>query len=151
MALEQKLSGFEVLKEFTPKEIKTLATFIEVNKYEDGEEIIGKDTQTTSLLFILSGKVRINRSFAGGGIFMTQLGSKEVFGEVAFADQKERTASALSIGKSEIGAFDYAHFAIIKKQDAVFGMKLLQELMRLLASKFRAVNKKLDGIFCQNV
>ncbi|HNV72673.1 MAG TPA: cyclic nucleotide-binding domain-containing protein, partial [Candidatus Ozemobacteraceae bacterium] len=149
MSLEQKLGDFEILKDFTTKELKLMATFMETRDYADGEEIIGKDNANHSLFFILSGKVRIYRNFSGGASFSTQIGTKEVFGEVAFADQQGRTALAEAVGAVEIALFDYDHFNIIKKQDPVFGMKLLLELLKLLATKFRVVNKKLDSIFSQ--
>ncbi len=151
MSLDQRLGDFDLLKDFTSKELALLATFMETTVYENGDEIIGKDNKAASLLFILSGKVRVYRNFAGGASFTTTLGANDVFGEVAFADQQGRTAMAEAVGKTEIAGFDYSHFNVIKKQDAVFGMKLLMALMKMLATRFRAVNKKLDSIFALNV
>jgi len=147
MSIQRKLSEFEILQDFSADELKLLSTFIEVKEYKDDEEIIGKDSETSCLLFVFSGKVKIVRKLSGGCISSSQLGKNEIFGEVAFADQKGRSASAISIGDTEIGSFLYEHFEIIKKQDPVFGMKLLMQLMKLLAKNFRNLSKKIDSIF----
>jgi len=126
--------------------LRQLATFIEEVEFEDEAKILDEKSESKSLFLILSGKVKILRSISGKASILTKLGATDVFGEVAFADQGPRSASAYADGKAEIGIFSFDHFEIIKKQDPVLGMKFLMQLMRALAQKFRAVNKSLDGL-----
>ncbi len=142
----EKLGDFPMLSEFKIQELRQLAAFLEVKTYKDGECILGEHNPNSSLLFIFSGEVRVFRNFPRGGSFALTIGKNEIFGEVAFADQKGRMASASAIGEAQIGAFPYEHFEVIKKQDPVFGMKLLMQLLKLLAGKFRFVNKQLDNL-----
>jgi CRP-like cAMP-binding protein len=149
MSLLQELKEFEVLQDFTEQEMRLLATFIDEKEYEDGQLIIDEKGQSSHLYFIFSGKVKIFRTLTRNTEILTTLGENDIFGEVAFADQQPRSASVSSIGKTQVGAFAYEHFEVIKKQDAVFGMKLLMQLLKVLAKKFRMVNQSLDGLLKQ--
>ena len=81
--------------------------------------------------------------------FSTVFVAPAVIGEVAFGDQLPRPVVATAIGKVELATFCFEHFEIIKKQDPVFGMKLLTQLLRSLAKKFRATGKMLELVLQQ--
>lgn len=149
MSDEFKFARFEALSEMNRDELALLATFIVAKTFKDGEEIISKDSKTSNLMFIFSGKVKIYRTFPNGGTFAQTINANEIFGEVAFIDQQGRSASGVAVGATEIGMFDYEHFEVIKKQDPVFGMKLLLQISKLLAGKVRSVNNKLDTLLGQ--
>ncbi len=144
MALVERLRNFRDLAEFTDAELRLLANFMEEKEYKDGEQIIDEKGHSTSLLFVMSGKVIISRKLSANTMLTTTLDEHAIFGEVAFADRLPRTAGATALGTTLIGSFGYEHFEIIKRQDAVFGMKLLMQLLKGLAQKFRQVNNGLD-------
>ncbi|MFZ2956033.1 MAG: cyclic nucleotide-binding domain-containing protein [Candidatus Ozemobacteraceae bacterium] len=146
MSLVSKLKEFSLFEGFSDAELRQIATFIEEVEFQDGQTILHESGGTKSLYFLLSGKVRVLREISGKNSIITKLSAFDVFGEVAFADQGQRSATIMSDGVAQIGVFEYDHFEIIKKQNPALGMKFLLQMMRSLASKFRVVNKSLDNL-----
>lgn len=149
MSVKTFLREFELLHEFVETELHLLSTFIEERDFEDGEIIIGEKDSSRALYFVLQGKVRIHRELGGGRANLQHiLEAREIFGEVAFSDGKGRTANVTAQGNVKLGVFEFEHFDVIKNQDPVFGMKLLMQVSRTLATKFRILNSSIERVFC---
>jgi len=144
MSVVRELREFVSLENFTDEDLCFLDTFIEEKIYKDGDLIIQENSPTTDLMFILSGKTCVERVLGKNTRMLTTIGCYNIVGEVAFGDQKPRTANVVAVGETRIGVLRYADFDRIKNQDPVFGMKLLMQLLKIVAGKFRQVNKGLD-------
>ncbi|MBF0406894.1 MAG: cyclic nucleotide-binding domain-containing protein [Candidatus Riflebacteria bacterium] len=144
MNLIEKLPELPLFQDFSRDEIKTLAGLMQVIEAKEKEVIFDEKSPTSAVYFILSGRVSIYKMLHGAANFLTILEKGDLFGEVAFVDQKARSASASALDDVKLAKFAYEHFEVIQKQAPVVGMKLVVLLMRELARKFRAVNAGLD-------
>lgn len=129
---------------FNDDELRILADFTQEQTFKEGEMIFNEQSPTTAVYFITHGRVTIYRSLMGHSNFLTILEKNDIFGEVSFADQQARSASANALDDTTVAKFGYEHFDIIQGQNPVIGMKLLKALMMELTQKFRAVNSGID-------
>lgn len=149
MSLFQQMKNFDLLQDFTDDELKLLTTFVEEHSFQDGDAIIDPKKPGNDLVFILKGQVKISSAGQGRANVFSVLEGPCLLGELSFADQQPRSANATAVGAVEAVSFSYDHFQIIKAQNSVFGMKLLMELLKSLAKKFRATNINLDAALGQ--
>lgn len=144
MAVYEKFRDNPFFRDFSEDELKILADFTEEQSYIEGETIFNEASPTTAVYFILHGRVSIYRALMGHSNFLTILEKNDIFGEVAFADQQARTASASALDDVLVAKFAYEHFDVIQNQSPVIGMKLLKAILREVTQKFRAVNAGID-------
>jgi CRP-like cAMP-binding protein len=144
MGLEMRLRDVPHFVEFSDDELKVLADLMEEVEYQPNEVIFNEKSPTTAVYFILGGRINIYKMLFGSSNFLTILERNDLFGEVAFSDQKDRSASACALDETAVAKFAYEHFDVIQKQNPEIGMKLLRALMKELTRKFRAVNSGLD-------
>lgn len=149
MSLFSKVRQFEMFEEFTDQEIRMLAMFMDEKAFRDGETVIARGVPALELAFILSGKVKATFDYTDKPAFSTVFVAPALIGEVAFGDQLPRPVIATAVGDVEIATFAFEHFEVIKKQDPVFGMKLLTQLLRSLAKKFRITGKMFELVLQQ--
>jgi CRP-like cAMP-binding protein len=149
MSLFRRLKDFELLQDFSDEELQLLATFMEEHTFQDGEKVIDITHPSTDLLFVLKGQIKISSGGQGRANVFSLLEGPCLLGELSFADQQPRSANAAAVGTVEAVSFSYDHFQIIMKQNSVFGMKFLLELLKSLAKKFRATNLNLDAAMGQ--
>jgi len=144
MSLQTKLRDIHYFTEFSDGELKILCDLMEEVVFKADEVVFNEKSPTTAVYFILSGRINIFKMLFGSANFLTILEQGDLFGEVAFSDQKDRSASASAMDDTVMAKFAYEHFDVIQKQNPEIGMKLLRVLMKELTRKFRAVNSGLD-------
>lgn len=144
MSVYEKFRENSFFNEFSDDELRILADFTEEQTFSEGEVIFNEQSPTTAVYFILHGRISIYRSLMGHANFLTILEKNDIFGEVSFADQQARSASANALDESVVAKFGYEHFDIIQSQSPVIGMKLLKAIMKEITQKFRAVNSGID-------
>lgn len=144
MSVYEKFRENSFFNEFSDDELRILADFTEEQTFAEGEVIFNEQSPTTAVYFILHGRISIYRSLMGHANFLTILEKNDIFGEVSFADQQARSASANALDESVVAKFGYDHFDIIQSQSPVIGMKLLKAIMKEITQKFRAVNSGID-------
>ncbi len=144
MVWKEKLKDFNIFKDFSIEELEVLSQHIEEKEYEDGEVVIDEKIPSTALYLILAGRVKIFKSEGEKISVLTILDENDIFGEVAFVDKLERSASAKTLGKTAIGRFSFEEFEKIAEENPKFCIKVLMQLMKELTRKFRSVNEGLD-------
>lgn len=144
MALHERLRENPFFVDFNDEELVMLTTFMGEESFSEGQIIFNEQSPTNAVYFILYGRVTIYRSLYGQSNFITILEKNDVFGEIAFADQNARSASANALDSVMVAKFEYEHFDVIQKQNPALGMKLLRALIKEITRKFRAVNSSLD-------
>jgi CRP-like cAMP-binding protein len=98
--------------ELTPQERNILFARVRVRSYAAGETIFLMGSAGDSLMAVLSGSVRISvPSPDGKEIVLAIIQPREVFGEIALLDGKERTADARAIGPCTL--------AILERRDVL--------------------------------
>ncbi|MFZ2959551.1 MAG: cyclic nucleotide-binding domain-containing protein [Candidatus Ozemobacteraceae bacterium] len=144
MALHELLHECSTFSEFSMDDLKILATFMEEVNIKHSELIFDEQSPSNAVYIILSGRVSIYKMFHGMANFLTILEKNDIFGEVAFVDNKTRSASAKTLDDCRLAKFGYSHFDIIRKQAPEIGMKFTLVLMKELSRKFRAINSGID-------
>src|SRR5437868_906495 len=95
---EERRQIFEhhfLLGKLDASEIDTLLSYSRVEHYPVGREIFAKGMPGQSMMAVLRGTVKISSlSPEGKEIIFNNVGSGEIFGEIAMLDGEERTAIA---------------------------------------------------------
>jgi len=89
-ALVSLLGNFSVFKSFDEEDIKDLASFLRVDKFEKGEYILKKGEEGQRLFIIISGKVEV---LGDGDVRIAYLEKGEIFGEISLLSGGPVTAT----------------------------------------------------------
>jgi CRP/FNR family cyclic AMP-dependent transcriptional regulator len=92
--------------------------------YEDGQVIFNENTAGDWVYVVLNGSVEISKTIRGNRFIITMLEQGEVFGELGYLGDINRTATARAIGETTIGIIDRVY---------------LDKEFNLLSSAFRTI------------
>jgi uncharacterized protein (TIGR02266 family) len=92
--------------------------------YEDGQVIFDEDTAGDWVYVVLNGSVEISKTITGSRFIIAVLEQGEVFGELGYLGDINRTATARAIGETTLGIIDRA---------------FLDKEFNLLSSAFRTI------------
>jgi len=113
-ALEEKLAVLaehSLLKHVDPAELSQLAAYATVAKHKARSIIFRQGDPGSSMMAVLSGRVRIcSFSAEGKEVTLNIVRKGEFFGEIALLDGKSRTAEAVALETSELLVLERRHF-----------------------------------------
>ena len=92
---------------------------------------------------VLEGMVRIN-SFSGERI--AEGGSGCILGEISLLDDKPRSATVVSVGKSQVAVISSSSFWKLMDDDPAAAKTVLSNLGRVLCMRLRGANIQLDTL-----
>src|SRR5205814_1686434 len=84
--------GVELFAAIPAEDVAAIATATEEVSFEEGEVIFAAGDPGDALYLVVEGKVKI----AAGDRTLAELGTREVFGEMAILDPGPRSASAVA-------------------------------------------------------
>jgi CRP/FNR family transcriptional regulator, cyclic AMP receptor protein len=114
--------------------IERIATLAVRRVHEVGAVIFMRGDPGDSLCGIVTGRVRISTSRAGGKeVFLNLLGPGDAFGEIALLDGKPRTATATAITRTELTVIRRDPFLSLVRAEP----RLAEHLIRLLCQRVR--------------
>ncbi len=105
---------------------------LETKSYNEGDEIFASGDPGDHMYVVESGNVEI-RTF---GSTLDQVGTNDIFGEMAVIDGGPRSASAVATTATKVIAIDKAAFRKISQEDPDFAL----EVMRRLVERLRRMN-----------
>ncbi len=79
----------------------------EISEFDDGELLVEQDTIGRSMYLILSGEAQVVRRDGGTSHTLATLHPGQVFGEIGYIRETQRTADVRAIGKLSALRFDY--------------------------------------------
>lgn len=124
-------------------ELDKILAFSSERHFGNGQIIFQKGDAGDSLLAVLNGKVRISTcSDEGKEIILNTIFRGELFGEIAFIDGQERSATATAVGKSSLLAIrrsDFIPFLIKKPEIAIHWLKVLCKKLRDTSDRVEVV------------
>jgi CRP/FNR family transcriptional regulator, cyclic AMP receptor protein len=129
--------------ELGPEARKTLFAHVRVRSCAAGENIFLMGSAGDSLMAVLHGSVRISMSSADGKeIVVATIRPREIFGEVAMIDGKERTADARAIGACSL--------AILERRDVLSFLEdhpdVWPKLVEVLCGRLRKTDQQISEL-----
>ena len=134
MGALNKISLFSSLSE---RQCESLEKKIVTRTYNENELILDFEDQSSDVLFILSGKVRVlYRSVLGREVILADLSEGDFFGELSAIDGKGRSANVTALQRTEIARLSSSHFLEL----ATSVPEVASEILKVLVSRIRALD-----------
>lgn len=105
--------------------------------YAHGTQIFKEGDAGNQMYVVLKGEVEIR--VGGKPVFTVKAG--DIFGEMALIEKATRSASAVTIGQTEIVPVDEEAFLFLVQQTPYFALNV----MRTLAARLREMDKRILG------
>jgi len=130
---EKTLLRIEGFKELAPGAIEQANAQCRWRWYDPDERILSQEDQTTDVFFIVEGRVRItNYSPDGREVSFRDMGTGEIFGELAAIDGLPRSASALALARTLLGAMSAQAYGRLLEGHPLLMRACLVRLARLV-------------------
>jgi CRP/FNR family cyclic AMP-dependent transcriptional regulator len=130
---EKTLRRIEGFKEIAPAAIEQANAQCRWRWYEPDERVLSQEDQTTDVFFIVEGRVRItNYSPHGSEVSFRDMGTGEIFGELAAIDGLPRSASALALTRALLGAMPARTYRRLLEENPLLMRACLVRLARLV-------------------
>ncbi len=113
--------------------------------YHAGEVLFAEGQPGKAVYIIQSGKVRLTRGTAKGERNLAELGTGQIFGEMALLENEPRTAGAIMIEDGDIYLLYTATLESLIKVYPSIGTTLMRNLAVMLSGLVRKANLELDG------
>jgi CRP-like cAMP-binding protein len=124
-----------------PQTITRVAALATRRMYDEGEVVFMRGDPGDSLCGVVTGRVRISSSGAGGKeVFLNIMEPGDAFGEIALLDGSPRTATATAMARTELVVIQReAFFALLHSQP-----QLATHLIQLLCKRVRWTAEQME-------
>ena len=118
-----------VLSHLGPEALERVVAMAGERRFASGRVIFRKGDPGTSLMAVLSGRVRISvYSEDGKEVILNLIDAGQMFGEIALLDGKERTAEATAMGLTTLAVLDRREFIPFLERNPKIAIRLLEVL-----------------------
>jgi CRP-like cAMP-binding protein len=143
-----QLSDTTLFKDLTQEELVQVAMRIDSVAFKKGSQIVEENTPGDKLYVIRSGEVRISKKIHKvGEEAFAFLHEGDFFGEMAFIDDKPRSATVYAEEKTECYVLSYENLRRLMAENSIIANKILWVLVRSLADRLRHTNDKISDFF----
>jgi len=111
-----------------------------------GEVLFREGDPGVSLVIIEGGAVEVSLDANGKAEVLAALGPNEVLGEMALIDRGARSATATVVDDLSGYEISVQDFDFLRSQLDPAAYKIIRELSRVMYSRIRAVNDRIEGI-----
>ncbi|MEK7389584.1 MAG: cyclic nucleotide-binding domain-containing protein [Elusimicrobiota bacterium] len=138
------LRSLELFSRFTDKRLEDLSAYLEPLSFEGGAEIFSEGSIGDGLYFVASGRVRVTKRLAAGGVKdIASLGTGDCFGEMALLDAAPRSAGAWAVGKTELVRLRRDDLKNWLAADAASAMDFFSALVSVQSERLRRTSSEL--------
>ena len=139
----QDLSKIRIFKDISSEEFKHLSSFLKEKSYHKNATIVTVEETGASMMFIISGSVKVNLfSKDGKEIIITSLGEGDFFGEISLLTNTPRSANVVAQTVCKILVLEESGFnEHISKYTG-----LSKAMLRELAHRLRLSSKKIEDL-----
>ncbi|OLN28059.1 Cyclic nucleotide-binding [Desulfovibrio sp. DV] len=129
------------------EEVRNIAGYMQVKSFPAGTTIIQEGRKATSLAFIESGVVTIQKEEAGGSErHIIDLSRDAVIGEVAFFDSEPRSATVVARTDVRLLILTRERFDELAEVNPALAIKTLFYIGRVLSRRLRQVTGRFVGL-----
>jgi CRP-like cAMP-binding protein len=142
----EQLKDIEVLQSMDADARARLAAVLEEKNYTDGQTIFAEGDPGDSMYFLVSGRIRVEKSAqtaGGANKILAVLEPGDYFGEMALLDQKPRSAAAVAAGDVKILRLSKASFDELQRTNSAAGMSVLFAMIRTSSDRIRRLSAQL--------
>jgi CRP/FNR family cyclic AMP-dependent transcriptional regulator len=123
------------------EQVDKVAGICQSRLFEGGDVLVRQFSKDTDLILILEGTARIN-SFSGE--LIAEAGPGSIIGEMSLVDDKPRSATVLSVGRTKAAVIPAQELWKLMREDAHLARIILLNIARVLSARLRAANIQLD-------
>ncbi len=147
LALTEVLQSNYLMRGLSKEEIDKVASIATVKEFQSGDTIVRQFDKQSDLMIVIQGLVRVN-TFSGEKI--AEGGPGCIIGEVSLLDDKPRSATVASVGKSQVAVIPSAALWRLLDADPVMAKNMLLNLGQVLCMRIRAANLQLDMVVAKD-
>jgi len=132
-----------VLAQLAPAELDRVVAMASERRLASGKVIFQKGDPGTSLMAVLSGRVRIGAfSEDGKEIILNIIEAGQMFGEIALLDGKQRTADATAMGPTTLVVLERREFIPFLERNPSIAIRLLE----VLCERVRRTSEMVESV-----
>lgn len=139
------LKAISIFKDLDEPSLRSIEHFIKPKVYRAGECILSHTSNTTAVMALCSGAVRVTlHNPQGKEMVIRDVGEGEVFGDWSAIDGQPRSASVFAIRDSAVGLIAREDFLTLVTHNPLIAHRQMQELTRQL----RGMTRRLTEFVC---
>ena len=139
------LKNIYLFREMSNDELKKIGELTQLDTYQRGDEVFTQGDSAKALYVIKYGSVRIyQKGSSGDKIEVAILGTGSHFGEMAFIDGENRSATAEIMEKCEIFRLDYDKLSTFLKGSPTTAVTFYRALTHFLCGRLRVTTTDLS-------
>lgn len=143
MDLKEALRFNYLLNGLNQEEFDQVAALAELRTFDGGHTIVRQFDRSSDVMVVIDGNVRVN-TFHGDKI--AEGGPGCVIGEISLIDEKPRSATVVSVGKTTVGVIPADKLWKLMQADANLARKVLYNISQVLCMRLRTANLHLDTL-----
>ncbi len=145
MSQQNLLQNVYLFKELNAFELSQIESTCQVMILSPGDEVFNQGDVATCLYIIHYGSVKITqKGHETDAIDIATLGTGSHFGEMAFVDAEVRSASVLTVEKTELVKIDYATLHRILDLNPITAVKIFRAMAHFLCGRLRVTTMDLS-------
>lgn len=133
------LDRVELLASLSPAERESLAAQCRWKRYEAGEQIIDRQSESRDVFFVASGTVRVViYSLSGREVALDDIHAGGIVGELAALDGNPRSASVMAVAETVVASLTHGQFFALLRDHpdvAVAVMRRLANIVRTATTR----------------
>lgn len=141
--LTESLQNNYLMRGLNKEEIEKVAGIATVKTFEGGDTLVRQFDKQSDLMIVLEGLIRIN-TFSGEKI--AEGGPGCIVGEISLLDDKPRSATVTSVGKTQVAVIPSAALWRLLDSDPIMAKTMLLNLGQVLCMRIRGANLQLDTV-----
>lgn len=127
------MRSIELLEGLAPEKLDAIARQCVWRNYDAGQRIISRNASDRDVYLLVSGKVRITTYSEGGRqVTFRDIGTGDLFGEVAALDDKPRSADVIALEPALIASMRPANFRDLLGNEPQLAQRVLRRLAGLV-------------------
>ncbi len=133
-----------VFKDLTPKELETIAEIAKIEAFHSGDEIFTQGDPAVSFFVIKFGSVKIQTTAGEKTVEVATLGTGSHFGEMAFVDGEKRSATVVTMERTELIKLDFQDLRRVLDGNPAIAVKVYKAFAHFLCGRLRITTNDLS-------
>ncbi|ADU96705.1 Crp/Fnr family transcriptional regulator [Thermovibrio ammonificans] len=140
---------FPLFENFTEKELKEIAEYLDYKVFPKGEVLFEEGDPGDKIFFIVKGRVGLYRPDPFGNPVKVAVSDEGTpLGELSFFSNRLHSSKGVALKETHALILTKEGYEKLKEQDPHLAVKLLEEIARVIAERLKEMNKKFVDTTC---